>query len=230
MQMERHAPKGRAYRSPSSRICLISSVVLAQLFIAAILYFVYRSRHYNATPAAISARLLAEREALVSKIEAWNAKARASPASMGLPALALLAPGAQKNINNVQAASMQGSAMTATATAVQQRVAMETGDGQSLSSSSCEDPVTEERFRMKSAAEVAANNPELAALVKKHAVNNEIMLTLANTIMICKNTTVCWWGGGNILESFITILKHNNITNHLIGVWRNCGMMHMCNE
>ena len=24
--------------------------------------------------------------------------------------------------------------------------------------------------------------------------------TTANGIMICKNTSICWWGGGNILE------------------------------
>lgn len=47
--------------------------------------------------------------------------------------------------------------------------------------------------------------------------NNEIMLTLANGIMICQNKTICWWDGGNILESFLTILSHNKITNYLIG-------------
>ncbi len=26
------------------------------------------------------------------------------------------------------------------------------------------------------------------------------------------------WNGGNILESFLEIIDHNNITNHLIGV------------
>ncbi|GFH33494.1 uncharacterized protein HaLaN_32875, partial [Haematococcus lacustris] len=39
------------------------------------------------------------------------------------------------------------------------------------------------------------------------------MLTLANGIMICKNTTICWWNGGNILESFLTILSRAKITN-----------------
>lgn len=29
---------------------------------------------------------------------------------------------------------------------------------------------------------------------------------------------MCWWGGGNILESFLEILERSNVTNHLIGV------------
>ena len=40
----------------------------------------------------------------------------------------------------------------------------------------------------------------------------------ANGIMICTNKTICWWNGGNILESFLQIIDHNKITNHLIGV------------
>jgi arabinosyltransferase len=36
--------------------------------------------------------------------------------------------------------------------------------------------------------------------------------------MICKNTTICWWEGGNILGSFLTILEAANVTNYLIGV------------
>jgi hypothetical protein len=138
----------------------------------------------------------------------------------------------------------------------------------------CDPPDPEDKYRMRPREEVEKENPELAALLKKHAnENNEIMLTLANGIMICKNATICWWNGrcpdftcyrhvpcnmtscleqqagkdlwsteaqgpgacditnstcrysafsptagGNILESFLTILKHTNVTNHLIGV------------
>ncbi len=64
----------------------------------------------------------------------------------------------------------------------------------------------DKRYQMRPAAEIAAENPVLAAKLKEHSKNNEIMLALANSIMICKNTTQCWWKGGNILETFIEIL------------------------
>lgn len=41
--------------------------------------------------------------------------------------------------------------------------------------------------------QVEKENPDLVAALKEHAKNNEIMLALANGIMICKNTTICWW-------------------------------------
>lgn len=41
--------------------------------------------------------------------------------------------------------------------------------------------------------QVEKENPDLVTALKKHAKNNEIMLALANGIMICKNTTICWW-------------------------------------
>ncbi|KAL6756737.1 nucleotide-diphospho-sugar transferase-domain-containing protein [Haematococcus lacustris] len=82
----------------------------------------------------------------------------------------------------------------------------------------CDPEDSEAKFRMRPKAEVARENPELVSLLAKHAINNEIMLTLANGIMICKNTTICWWNGGNILESFLTILSRAKITNYLIGV------------
>ncbi|KAJ9529018.1 hypothetical protein QJQ45_007084 [Haematococcus lacustris] len=79
----------------------------------------------------------------------------------------------------------------------------------------CDPEDSEAKFRMRPKAEVARENPELVSLLAKHAINNEIMLTLANGIMICKNTTICWWNGGNILESFLTILSRAKITNSL---------------
>lgn len=74
------------------------------------------------------------------------------------------------------------------------------------------------RYPMQAAADVERDNPEFAAALKKYSKDGEIMLALANGIMICKNTSICWWNGGNILESFLEIIDHNKISNHLIGV------------
>ena len=49
-------------------------------------------------------------------------------------------------------------------------------------------------------------------------MKGEVMMTLANAVMICTNKTLCWWDGGNVLDSFLTILSHNNVTNYVIGV------------
>ncbi|KAG2433608.1 hypothetical protein HYH02_012537 [Chlamydomonas schloesseri] len=101
------------------------------------------------------------------------------------------------------------------------------GSGSGSSSGTCDPnghPVTtvapiDPRYLMRPAAEVEKENPEFAALLKKHSNDKqEIMLGLANAVMICQNATVCWWNGGNILESFLEILERSNITNHLIGV------------
>ncbi|GLC37586.1 hypothetical protein PLESTB_001670700 [Pleodorina starrii] len=99
--------------------------------------------------------------------------------------------------------------------------------GASASSPTCDPnghPVTavapiEPKYLMRPASEVASENPEFARLLAAHSnEQREIMLALTNAVMICKNTTLCWWNGGNILESFLEILERSNITNHLIGV------------
>ena len=97
--------------------------------------------------------------------------------------------------------------------------------GGSLSSSSsatsagtCDKAPADKSWPMMPPSQVQKDNPDLVAALKKAAKNNEVMLSLANGIMICKNTTICWWQGGNILESFLEIIDHNKITNHLIGV------------
>lgn len=44
----------------------------------------------------------------------------------------------------------------------------------------------------------------------------EVMIAIANDVMTCLNPKTCWWGGGNILASFIMVNKRIGITNYLI--------------
>jgi len=48
---------------------------------------------------------------------------------------------------------------------------------------------------------------ELRALILKtrSADKGEVMLGLANGVMLCQNPKICWWNGGNILESFLEV-------------------------
>ena len=47
----------------------------------------------------------------------------------------------------------------------------------------------------------------------------EVMLGLANGVMICKNTKICWWNGGNILESFLDVTwRKLKVRNLIIAV------------
>jgi len=50
-------------------------------------------------------------------------------------------------------------------------------------------------------------DPKLRELVLKTRSKDrgEVMLGLANGVMICRNTKICWWDGGNILESFLEV-------------------------
>mmetsp|Transcript_41612 Transcript_41612/g.69529 ORF Transcript_41612/g.69529 Transcript_41612/m.69529 type:complete len:430 (+) Transcript_41612:191-1480(+) len=62
--------------------------------------------------------------------------------------------------------------------------------------------------------------PALRTLLAEVANDkSEVMLALANGVMICKNTTICWWNGGNILKSWldITFTRHH-VRNLLVGV------------
>lgn len=199
---DRLAPKGRPYRSWSARAAVIVAVVLAHLAVGGLLYYAYNLKAHHASPEVAAKRLLAERTALLHKIDSWNARARSSAAALGLPAIMVNQPGSGGS-------GIAGSATAAVAAS---------SSGSSQEGGVCDPPDPEPKFRPRPRSVVEAENPELVSLLRKHAKNNEIMLTLANGIMICKNSTICWWNGGNILESFITILKHNNITNYLIGV------------
>ena len=47
----------------------------------------------------------------------------------------------------------------------------------------------------------------------------EVMLGLADAVMLCKNVKVCWWKGGNILESFLDVTwRRLRIRNLIIAV------------
>jgi hypothetical protein len=47
----------------------------------------------------------------------------------------------------------------------------------------------------------------------------EVMLGLANGVMICKNPKICWWNGGNILESFLDVTwRRLGVRNLIIAV------------
>ncbi len=48
------------------------------------------------------------------------------------------------------------------------------------------------RYMMQPASEVAKEAPALAKALAEHSKDREIMLTLANGVMICKNTSLCW--------------------------------------
>uniref|UniRef100_A0A061R0L6 Nucleotide-diphospho-sugar transferase domain-containing protein n=2 Tax=Tetraselmis sp. GSL018 TaxID=582737 RepID=A0A061R0L6_9CHLO len=58
----------------------------------------------------------------------------------------------------------------------------------------------------------------MAELLRRVSVDGEVMLALANGVMICRNTTICWWNGGNILGSWLRTLRHAGITNYAIAV------------
>lgn len=188
-----------------------------------------RMKMSHANPAVAKQRLLAERAALVRKMDKWNAKARDSTAAMGLPQLVLAGDGegvdsaVASGAGSVRLAtrdSLRGrSAAAATAAAKLVGGSSATGAAGAAARNGgvCDAPDPDPKFRMRPAHEVESENPELAAKLRQHAKNGEIMLALANAVMICKNSTICWWNGGNILESFLTILKRTNVTNHLIG-------------
>lgn len=40
-----------------------------------------------------------------------------------------------------------------------------------------------------------------------------MMIALANGVMICRNTTICWWNGGNILHTWLDMINRHAIHN-----------------
>ena len=51
-----------------------------------------------------------------------------------------------------------------------------------------------------------------------HAANarKEVMLTLANDVMMCSNRKTCWWNGGNIVETFLKASKRLQLRNVVV--------------
>ena len=56
------------------------------------------------------------------------------------------------------------------------------------------------------------------ACTAKSAANSrrEVMLALANDVMMCSNLKTCWWKGGNVLETFLQALKRLAVRNVVV--------------
>eukprot|EP00241_Pyramimonas_parkeae_P005825 CAMPEP_0114251440 /NCGR_PEP_ID=MMETSP0058-20121206/15273_1 /TAXON_ID=36894 /ORGANISM="Pyramimonas parkeae, CCMP726" /LENGTH=401 /DNA_ID=CAMNT_0001365245 /DNA_START=31 /DNA_END=1236 /DNA_ORIENTATION=+ len=62
-------------------------------------------------------------------------------------------------------------------------------------------------------------DPELNGVLLQTAdEKREVMIALANGVMICKNTTICWWNGGNILHTWLEMIARHGINNLVVGV------------
>ena len=64
-------------------------------------------------------------------------------------------------------------------------------------------------------------DPELGQLLREAAAESssglkEVMIGLANDVMMCTNTQTCWWNGGNILKDFLDVLAAVNVKNYVI--------------
>jgi hypothetical protein len=153
----------------------------------------------------VRARLEEDRRSLLHRIEQFNARVSAT-SEAGLTSLLIGNAGQGSAVASQDGSSFQHPIATMQAqhstdsaaksasptTKAPPYAAFVTADG-----ATCDPPDPEEKYRMRPREEVEKENPELAALLKKHAnENREIMLTLANGIMICKNATICWWNGG----------------------------------
>ena len=43
---------------------------------------------------------------------------------------------------------------------------------------------------------------------------DEVMLAIANDVMMCTNRKTCWWNGGNILETFLQAKEFRRLISH----------------
>lgn len=64
-------------------------------------------------------------------------------------------------------------------------------------------------------------DPELASLLREAAAESssglkEVMIGLANDVMLCTNPKTCWWNGGNILKDFLDVLAAVHVKNYVI--------------
>mmetsp|Transcript_8153 Transcript_8153/g.21733 ORF Transcript_8153/g.21733 Transcript_8153/m.21733 type:complete len:470 (+) Transcript_8153:193-1602(+) len=161
---------------------------------------------------------LAEREVLVKRVAAWNINAEQN----GLPLLRLEEekPKQQKEeVEKEEEAKEQEQERREAQEEEEEEEAKKKKEGTEESQRGAFDPPDPNpAYRMRPKAQLEAEYPEIAEKLAKFSANNEIMLALANGVMICQNTTICWWGGGDILGSFLTILEKVDIKNYIIGV------------
>lgn len=202
-------------RMPKPQVLITGLAALAVLF-----FMLQTNRHARGVQvppgdadASGHADLMQKRARLLSELESWNAEARAQGmhdsvihTAGGITSMAASMLHGFHRHRGSDSLAMPGEGVSQEPTHA------------SVACTSDDPGPPDERYVMESPEEVAKGNPALAQALQKAAKNNEVMLALANGIMICRNTTICWWNGGNILESFLQIIDHNGISNHLIGV------------
>ncbi|KAF5830027.1 nucleotide-diphospho-sugar transferase-domain-containing protein [Dunaliella salina] len=175
---------------------------------------------------------LAEREALVKRVAAWNINAEQN----GLPLLRLedekVKQQEEEAEKEEEAKEQEQERREAQEEAKekeqkqkdeakeqeQERREAEEEAAEESQLGACDPPDPNPAYRMRPKEQLEAEYPEVADKLAKLSANNEIMLALANGVMICQNTTICWWNGGNILGSSLTIVEKVDIKNYVIGV------------
>ena len=55
-----------------------------------------------------------------------------------------------------------------------------------------------------------------AALSSVASARREVLLGLANDVMMCTNPRTCWWDGGNVLDTFLKALRRLHVPNALV--------------
>ena len=61
------------------------------------------------------------------------------------------------------------------------------------------------------------DNRKLHATLSRVAnARGEVMLAIANDVMMCTNRKTCWWNGGNVLETFLKSTTRLKISNTVI--------------
>lgn len=65
--------------------------------------------------------------------------------------------------------------------------------------------------------ERSESNVRMHAMLERLAnPKREIMLALANDVMMCTNRKTCWWNGGNILRDFLRNLQRLEVRNYVV--------------
>eukprot|EP00898_Chlorokybus_atmophyticus_P007227 jgi/Chlat1/7505/Chrsp61S07005 len=80
-------------------------------------------------------------------------------------------------------------------------------------------PPTHGRTIIDDSATADITDPALAHALEKYASDGrEIMLALADGVMLCRNATLCWWNGGNILATWVEEVKRVGVGNYVVAV------------